>query len=63
VFGVSAGEVLPILILGAVSVAAIMVMFRPLMLSSALPEVAEARGVPARRMELGFLLVMAWPPA
>ena len=59
VFGVSTAEVLPILVLGAVSVAAIVVMFRPLMLSSALPEVAEARGVSARRMELAFLLVMA----
>ena len=59
VFGVSTAEVLPILVLGAVSVAAIVVMFRPLMLSSALPEVAEARGVLARRMELAFLLVMA----
>jgi len=59
VFGVSAGEVLPILALGAAAVAAIVVMFRPLMLSSALPEVAEARGVPPHRMELGFLLVMA----
>jgi zinc/manganese transport system permease protein len=59
VFGVSADEVLPILALGAVSVAAIGVMFRPLLLSSAMPEVAEARGVPARRMELAFLLVMA----
>ena len=59
VFGVSADEVLPILVLGAVSVAVIGVMFRPLMFSSALPEVAEARGVRARRMELAFLLVMA----
>jgi zinc/manganese transport system permease protein len=59
VFGVSVAEVRPILALGAVSVAAIVVMFRPLMLSSALPEVAEARGVRPRRMELGFLLVMA----
>ena len=59
VFGVSQGEVLPILVLGAVSVAAIIVMFRPLMLSSAMPEVAEARGVSSRRMELAFLLVMA----
>ena len=59
VFGVSTDEVLPILVLGVVSIAAIIVMFRPLMLSSALPEVAEARGVSARRMELGFLLVMA----
>jgi zinc/manganese transport system permease protein len=45
--------------LGAVSIAVITVMFRPLMLSSALPEVAEARGVPPRRMDLAFLLVMA----
>src|SRR5580700_9931132 len=59
VFGVSSDEVLPIVVLGAVSIAAIIVMFRPLMLSSALPEVAEARGVSARRMELAFLLVMA----
>src|SRR5207248_5114341 len=34
-----------------VSVAAIVVLFRPLMFSSSLPEVAEARGVRARRME------------
>ena len=59
VFGVSAGEVLPILALGGVSVAVIVAMFRPLLLSSALPEVAEARGISARRMELVFLLVMA----
>jgi zinc/manganese transport system permease protein len=59
VFGVSAGEVFPILILGAVSIAAIIVMFRPLILSSAMPEVAEARGISPRWMDLGFLLVMA----
>ena len=59
VFGVSAGEVLPIAILGAVSVAVIIVIFRPLMLSSAMPDVAEARGVRARWMEIGFLLIMA----
>ncbi len=59
VFGVSTGEVLPILALGAVSIAAIIVMFRPLLLSSAMPEVAEARGLSARRMDLAFLLVMA----
>jgi zinc/manganese transport system permease protein len=59
VFGVSTAEVLPIVVLGAVSVAAIVVMFRPLLLSSVLPEVAEARGVPPRRLELAFLLVMA----
>jgi zinc/manganese transport system permease protein len=46
-------------VLGVLSITAIAVMFRPLLLSSALPEVAEARGVSARGMELGFLLVMA----
>ena len=59
VFGVAANEVLPILVLGALSIAAIIVMFRPLMLSSALPEIAAARGVSPRRMDLAFLLVMA----
>jgi zinc/manganese transport system permease protein len=59
VFGVSAGEVLPILVLGFVSIVAVVIMFRPLLLSSAMPEVAEARGVSPRRMDLGFLLVMA----
>ena len=59
VFGVSQSEVLPILLLGIVSVVAIGVAFRPLMLTSALPEVAEARGVSTRRADLYFLVVMA----
>jgi zinc/manganese transport system permease protein len=59
VFGVSASEVLPILGLGAVSLVAFGVMFRPLLLTSALPEVAQARGVSTRRMELAFLVIMA----
>jgi zinc/manganese transport system permease protein len=59
VFGVSQGEVLPIVGLGVVAAAAIGVAFRPLMLTSALPEVAEARGVSTRRVDLYFLVVMA----
>jgi zinc/manganese transport system permease protein len=59
VYGVSASEVPVILILGAVTVAVIAVLFRQLMLSSAMPEVAAARGVSPQRMELIFLLVMA----
>ena len=59
VFGVSASEVLPIALLGAASVAVIIVIFRPLMLSSAMPDVAEARGIRARWVEMGFLLIMA----
>ena len=59
VFGVSTGEVTPIIVLGALSIAAIVVMFRPLLLSSAMPEVGAARGLSPERMELAFLLVMA----
>jgi zinc/manganese transport system permease protein len=59
VFGVSTDEVLPILGFGLASLVAIAIMFRPLLLSSALPEVAAARGLRTRRIELAFLLVMA----
>jgi zinc/manganese transport system permease protein len=59
VFGISRGEVLPIVGLGVVAAVAIGVAFRPLMLTSALPEVAEASGVSTRRAELYFLVVMA----
>jgi zinc/manganese transport system permease protein len=59
VFGVSQNQVLPIAGLGLASIAAIGVMFRRLMLTSAMPEVADARGVSTRRSELYFLVVMA----
>jgi zinc/manganese transport system permease protein len=59
VFGISQGEVLPIAGLGIIAALAIAVAFRPLMLTSALPEVAEARGVSTRRADLYFLVVMA----
>jgi zinc/manganese transport system permease protein len=59
VFGISQGEILPILGLGILSAVAIGAAFRPLMLTSALPEVAEARGISTRRADIYFLLVMA----
>ncbi|MGH3250734.1 MAG: metal ABC transporter permease [Trebonia sp.] len=59
VFGISQGEVLPIAGIGIVAMVAIAVAFRPLMLTSALPEVAEARGVSTRRVDLYFLIVVA----
>lgn len=59
VFGVSSNEVLPIAGLGVLAAVAIGVAFRPLMLTSALPDVADARGVSTRKTELCFLVVMA----
>jgi zinc/manganese transport system permease protein len=59
VFGVSPDVLLPIAALGSVSIAVIAVIYRPLLLASAIPEIAEARGVSTRRTNLLFLLVMA----
>jgi zinc/manganese transport system permease protein len=58
VFGVGSNLLVPIAALGAVALAAMAVLYRPLLLASALPEVADARGVSTRRMELCFLVVM-----
>jgi len=59
VFGVSGAEVLPIAGLGIASIAVIGAVFRRLMLASAMPEVADARGVSTRSLEVYFLVVMA----
>ena len=59
VFGVNQNVLAPIAGLGIVAIGLIAVMYRPLLLASALPEIADARGVSTRRMELCYLLVMA----
>ena len=45
--------------IGLVCIAAILLVYRPLMFSSVMPDVAAARGVGSRRMEVAFLLVVA----
>jgi zinc/manganese transport system permease protein len=59
ILGVSRSEVLPIAGLGLVCIVGVAVLFRPLMLSSLVPEVGAARGLSPWRMEMWFLLVMA----
>ena len=59
VLGISVNEVAPVAVLGAVCIAAILVMFRPLMLASVMPELGEARGVRSHRIEMCFLVVIA----
>jgi zinc/manganese transport system permease protein len=59
VLGVSTQELLPVALLALASVAAIVFLFRPLMLSSIVPDVSEARGILNHRMEMAFLLVVA----
>jgi zinc/manganese transport system permease protein len=59
VLGISSNEVLPTAALALVCVAAIALLYRPLLLSSVLPDLGEARGISGFRVELCFLLVLA----
>ena len=59
VLGVSTTELLPVAALGAVCVAAVIILYRPLILSSVVPVIAEAKGIRGHRMEICFLIVVA----
>ncbi|HYB23250.1 MAG TPA: metal ABC transporter permease [Solirubrobacteraceae bacterium] len=59
VLGISSNQVLPTAALACACAAAIALLYRPLLLSSVLAEVGEARGVSAFRTELCFLVVLA----
>jgi zinc/manganese transport system permease protein len=59
VLGISSNEIAPTAGLALACVVAIVLLYRPLLLSSVLPELGEARGVSGFRMDLCFLLVLA----
>jgi len=59
ILGVSSGQILPVAVLGAVCLAAIAALYRPLTLSSAVPEIAAAKGIRGYRIEMSFLVVLA----
>jgi zinc/manganese transport system permease protein len=59
VLGVSSSQILPVALLGGVCIGAIAVVSRPLLLSSVVPEVAAARGIRERRIEMLFLTIVA----
>jgi zinc/manganese transport system permease protein len=59
VLGVSDSETSLTMLLAVVCVAALVVLYRPLLLSSTMPEVAEARGISALRIEMLFLALVA----
>lgn len=59
VLGISTNEILPTAAIAAACIIAVLVLYRPLMLSSVLPEVAEARGIKAGLIDLAFLVVIA----
>ena len=59
VLGVSTNQVLATAVLAVVCVSGILILYRPLMLTSVIPEIAEARGVRGHRMEIYFLVIVA----
>jgi zinc/manganese transport system permease protein len=59
VLGVSTNEILPVAGLGAACVLAILVLCRPLLMSSLAPESSAAQGISNTRMELAFLVIVA----
>jgi zinc/manganese transport system permease protein len=59
VLGVSSSDLLPVAVLGAACIAAIIFLYRPLLYSSVVPQIAESRGVASYWMELAFLIVLA----
>jgi zinc/manganese transport system permease protein len=59
VLGIAVNEVAPVAAVSAVCIVAIIVMYRPLLLSTTMPEVGEARGVRAYRVEMAFLVIVA----
>ncbi len=59
ILGVSRAELGPTVGLALASLAVLAVLYRPLLLSSVLPEVSEARGIAALRIDLCFLVCVA----
>jgi zinc/manganese transport system permease protein len=59
VLGVSNTDLAPVAVISGLSIAVTAALFRPLLLSSISPDLAEARGLSSRAMELGFLTIVA----
>lgn len=59
IFAVSSSTIPLAILLSAVSVAAVAVLYRPLLLSSLSPELAAARGIPVRLVGALYLLALA----
>jgi zinc/manganese transport system permease protein len=59
ILGISQSDILVTAISGAITLAILLLLFRPLLFSSFDPDVAEARGVPVRLLGVGFLVLVA----
>jgi zinc/manganese transport system permease protein len=59
VLGVSSNELVPTAAIAALCIAAVLVLYRPLLLSSVAPDLAAAQGVKTRAMDFAFLVLIA----
>lgn len=59
VLGVSATAIAPVSALAGACLVLVALTYRPLLLSCAIPEIAESRGLPPYVMELAFLFILA----
>lgn len=59
IFALSPSDLPLVLILGGITVAALVTLYRPLLLASVSPELAAARGIPVRLVGAGYLIAMA----
>jgi zinc/manganese transport system permease protein len=56
--GVSSGQVLVLAVVALVALSVLTLIGRPLLFATIDPEVADARGVPVRALDIGFLLLL-----
>lgn len=59
VIGISRGDMTLVAVLGGVALTATALLYRPLLLNSVCPALADAQGVSGQRMELAFLSLLA----
>jgi zinc/manganese transport system permease protein len=59
ILGVSANEILPVAILAALCVLGLLVLYRPLLLSSISPDLSVAKGVNVLLLDVAFLVIVA----
>ena len=59
VLGISTNQLAPTIALAAVCLVVLALLYRPLLLSSTLPDSAHARGIPPHTAELAFLILVA----
>ncbi len=59
ILGVSSSQLLPVFVLATLCIAAVLVLYRPLVFTSVAPDLAAAKGVNAAFVEIAFLVVLA----